>query len=81
MGMLDMTAFALRLNSLEDPESAADIIDDMMFASLSNVPKSPSDCINLIDLVVSGLERDRQPRNDFADRKALNAVKDYLFSL
>lgn len=74
----DFSETVLRLHQLDDPEDAADIIDDMIRLTLDQEPRTVDACIRLIDVVISGLERDHQPRSDAADVKALRGVQVFL---
>ncbi len=78
MAEIDLSAAALRLHQVDDPEDAADGIDDLVALVLRRRPQSPRDAASLIDLVISGLKRDQQPRLDEADLDALLAVRAFI---
>jgi len=73
-----ISSSALRLHQIDDPEDTADAIDDLVLLALRQSPKTSADCVALIDLVISGLKRDQQPRLDRADIEGLRAVQHYL---
>ncbi|WP_295228073.1 hypothetical protein [uncultured Brevundimonas sp.] len=78
MGKFDLSTTALRLQQIDEAEDTADSIDDMVAAALDLKPRNASDCIVLIDLIVTGLKRDQQPRLDRADLRALAGIRTYL---
>lgn len=78
MGCLDCSASALRLHQIDDPEAAADIIDEMLSKALTQSPTSAEECAALLDLVISSLERDQQLRDDQADLQGLRSIKAFL---
>lgn len=80
MGSFDLSKSALRLQQIDDPEDTADEIDRLVADALSLKPKTALDCASLIDLIVSGLERDEQPRSDGADIRALRSMRDFLLT-
>lgn len=78
MGCLDCSASALKLHQIDDPEAAADIIDAMLSKALTQRPSSAAECVALLDLVISSLERDQQLRDDQADLQGLRFVRTFL---
>lgn len=78
MGCLDCSASALKLHQIDDPEGAADVIDSMLAKALIQRPSSAEECVALIDLVISSLERDQQLRDDQADVQGLRSVRAFL---
>jgi len=78
MTRIDLSTAALRLHRVDEPEDTAAGIDDLVALALRRRPKSPRDAVSLIDLVISSLQRDQQPRIDRADLSALKAVRTYI---
>lgn len=78
MGCLDCSASALKLHRIEDPEATADVIDEMLSKALTQRPSSAEECLALLDLVISSLERDQQLRDDRADLQGLRSVRAFV---
>ncbi|WP_312599073.1 hypothetical protein [Brevundimonas sp.] len=75
---MDCSASALKLHQIDDPEAAADVIDEMLAKALTQRPSSAEECVALLDLVISSLERDQQLRADQADLQGLYSVRVFL---